>query len=409
MSVLRLRALLLCAAVVLLLLGAAAHTANLAGADDASTAGNLLLALTAVVVLVAFVVPPVRGWLARPRADAGTAIDDTVGRLARRAVAGAVVVVIDGTTVTFHARGHAGPGARPLDESSVFEIGSVTKTFTALVLASMVTDGSVSLDDPVSKYVRAGSIADQVTLLDLATHTAGLRRLPGNRRFLLRALLSDPDPYRDLTERDLEDALRHARPRGTVGTTFRYSNFGFALLGLALARAADRDWADLVADRVCAPLGLSDTGVTRTTEQRNRSARGHDRFGAPVSDWNFASIAPAGALHSTARDLSIYVRAHMEPDATPIAAALVAVQQPRRRRDERDEIALGWLQRRTPTGSVTWHNGGTGGFGSFVGFDRGGGPGVVVLTNTEHSRAVDRAGFAFLGRETEESGLRHPF
>jgi CubicO group peptidase (beta-lactamase class C family) len=100
-----------------------------------------------------------------------------------------------------------------------------------------------------------------------------------------------------------------------------------------------------------------------------------------------------------------YVQALVSPSG-PLAAALASVQQPRRRRDERDQVALSWLLRASGGRTITWHNGGTGGFGSFVGFDADAGRGVVVLTNAEHSAAVDNAGFAFLGREAEESGLR---
>lgn len=217
-------------------------------------------------------------------------------------------------------------------------------------------------------------------------------------------MVSHPDPYRGLTDADLEHALR--RPRRHKRGRFRYSNFGFALLGLALSRAAGRVWADLLVERVCTPLGLDDTRPVLRPALEARAARGHDRFGVPVRDWDFGAIAPAGALHSTARDMGRYVQALLDPAATPLADALTTVQQPMRRRDERDQIGLAWMLRSADGRTATWHNGGTGGFGSFVGFDADARRGVVVLTNAEHSRAVDRAGFALLGREAEDTALR---
>lgn len=405
MSALRVRALLLCLAVLLLLLASAAHAVSFAGATDIHTAANVLLVATAITAGVAYAVPPIRRWLARPRASGTSAIDDTVGRLVRRAAPGVVVAVVDGDAVSFDARGRSGSSVT-LDETTCFEIGSVTKTFTALVLADMVERDEVALDAPLATFLPASGAKASITLLDLATHTAGLPRLPPNLRLVLRALLSHPDPYRGLTDADLERALRRTRLRGPVGSRFRYSNYGFALLGLALARGAGRRWAQLVVERVCTPLGLDETRPALDANLAARAARGHDRFGVPVRDWDFGAIAPAGALHSTARDMARYVRALIDPSATPLAGPLAAVQRPRRRRNERDEIGLAWLVRATADGTVTWHNGGTGGSGSFVGFDAGACRGVVVLTNAEHSKAVDRAGFAFLGREAEEAALR---
>jgi CubicO group peptidase (beta-lactamase class C family) len=402
--VLRARALLLCFAVVLLLAGAVAHAVSFTGAADIHTAGNLLLLATAITVAIAYAIPAVRGWLARPRRSGTDAVGDTVGRIVRRASPGVVAAMVEGDDVAFDCRGRAGSGVT-LDETTVFEIGSVTKTFTALLLADMVQRNEVALDEPLATFLTPGSGRARITLLDLATHTAGLPRLPPDPRFLARAVLAHPDPYRGLTDADLERALRRARLRGAVGAQFRYSNFGFALLGLALARAARRPWADLVVERVCTPLGLDETRPVLAPELRARAASGHDRFGLAVPSWDLAAVAPAGALHSTGRDMARYIQALIDPAATPLAVALADVQQPRRRRNDQDQVGLGWLIRAGAAGTVTWHNGGTGGFGSFVGFDAAARRGVVLLTNAEHSKAVDRAGFALLGREAEEAAL----
>jgi CubicO group peptidase (beta-lactamase class C family) len=394
---------MLCAGVALLVAGVAARAVDSSGAADLESVGNTLLVVSLVVIGLAYLVPIVRGWLARPRPAGPSAVEDTVGRLVRRAAPGVVVAVVDGAGVTYDARGRAGPGIAELDETTVFEIGSLTKTFTALLLAEMVERGDVALEDPLSRFVSLDPVGPPITLLDLATHTAGLPRLPPLPSMTARAVLAHPDPYRTITDADLERALR--RSRSQPGAPFAYSNFGFALLGLALSRVAGKPWADLVTERVITPLGLDETSVVVPPDRRARTARGHDRFGVPARAWDLGAVAPAGALHSTARDMGKYVQALLSPSGS-LAAALASVQQPRRRRDERDQVALSWLLRASGGRTITWHNGGTGGFGSFVGFDADAGRGVVVLTNAEHSAAVDNAGFAFLGREAEESGLR---
>ena len=154
----------------------------------------------------------------------------------------------------------------------------MTKTFTATLLAEMVGRGEVALDDRVAEYVpgvpatRAG---EEVTLVDLATHSGGMPRLP--RDLIPRAILQSPDPYR-FDERRLEAAARRTRPRSGLGETARYSNFGVALLGHALARAAGRSYADLIAERILQPLGLRETAVATLDERDPRAARGHDPF-----------------------------------------------------------------------------------------------------------------------------------
>lgn len=185
MSVLRVRPIVLCGAIVLLGATAAAHAVNLAGAADADRLGNLVLAMCAITVAVAFLFPVARGWRARPRRSDATGVDDTTGRLVRRVVPGLVVAMVDSDSLSFDARGRAGRGAPELDETTCFEIGSVTKTFTALVLADMVERGEVTLDERLARFVPEHDPESPITLLDLATHTAGLPRLPPNTRLWL--------------------------------------------------------------------------------------------------------------------------------------------------------------------------------------------------------------------------------
>jgi CubicO group peptidase (beta-lactamase class C family) len=275
------------------------------------------------------------------------------------------------------------PGAQTL-----FEIGSVTKVFTALLLADQVTQGTMALGDPVAAYLPDSlEIPPTVTLEDLATHTSGLPRMPTNF-----APADVGDPYADYTEALLFESLKTFD--GSVGDkTYAYSNLGYGLLGTILVRAADTTYAALIQERIARPLGLDDTVVALSNEQQERLAQGHSD-GAPVPNWTLTTMAGAGALRSTAEDMLRFVAANAGLLTTPLDAAMALMQAPREPTGTGMQVGLGWHIRPTPTGPVLWHNGGTGGYHSFVGFDPAVQRGVVVLTNSTTS--IDDLGFHLL-------------
>ncbi len=210
------------------------------------------------------------------------------------------------------AGGFGGAGPR-----TIFQIGSVTKVFTALLLADMAERGEVHLSDPAASYL-PGPAGDGPTLADLATHTSGLPRLP--RGLLRSALLHPRDPYaRYPPARLVRDAGRALRA-GSPGSHYAYSNFGFGLLGYLLGQAAGTPYETLVTRRICVPLGLSDT--TFAAPGPPRAARGHRRA-RPVPDWRLGALAGAGGLYSTAADLARFLRACLlAPPAAPATASL---------------------------------------------------------------------------------------
>jgi D-alanyl-D-alanine-carboxypeptidase/D-alanyl-D-alanine-endopeptidase len=296
-----------------------------------------------------------------------------------------------------------GDEAGAQSEESLFEIGSITKTFTALLLANMVQREEVALSDPVSKYVAIENpVLSRVTLLDLATHTA---RLPGIPRDLLwRALRNRRDPYRGYDRHRLEAALAAAKERSGIGRKFRYSNFGFATLGHALSAAAGVSYEELIVSRICAPLGLAATSPAPSEELARRYVQGHKRKGRPVTPWDLASFAPAGVLKSSVRDMLTYLRAHVDPSSPSLGPALREVQ--RRRvgvRKGRLAIGLAWLIETRRGIEFTWHNGGTGGFSAFAGFSPGAKASVVALANAYGAGPLTRAGARALERLGKES------
>jgi D-alanyl-D-alanine-carboxypeptidase/D-alanyl-D-alanine-endopeptidase len=320
-------------------------------------------------------------------------------RHARRHV-GVAVGVIRGEGTWVMGSGTAGPGGpAPPGAHTIFEIGSVTKVFTATLLAAMVEDGLLALDDPVQPCLPAGVELPvrgrPITLADLATHTAGLPRLPHG--FVLRSVRHRRNPYGWLTVGDLYAGLPSTRLRREPGGRPRYSNLGYGLLGHVLAARAGRSYEQLVRERICRPLALEDTGVSVPAAVRGRFAQGHNRRGRPVPHWDLPVLAGAGALRSTVADLLRFLRLQLGEGELALVSAAALTHAPQSRQ-RGVAIGLGWT--RLPLlgteHELLFHNGGTGGFRSFVGFVPATQTAVVVLTNS--ARSVDALGFRILER-----------
>jgi CubicO group peptidase (beta-lactamase class C family) len=326
------------------------------------------------------------------------AVLDTVASASPKLVGLAVTAV--GAGETAHAcRGRADEEGRAVDEHTVFEIGSVTKVFTALLLAVMAEAGEVTLDEPLADLYPELTLPVRgrpVTLVDLATHASGLPRLPPG--LLRQGLRHRDDPYATFSDTDVARALESVRLRAEPGTRVRYSNFGAGVLGQALARRAGTPYDDLLRARVCLPLGMPDTGVRRSPDQLARRAVGHDRRGRAVPDWNMDSLPGMGALHSTSTDLARFLAAQLDPASTPLGDAIRLTQQPRLAAGRLGHQALGWMRSPLPRTDrrMLWHNGGTGGAFGFVGLEPDDGVAVALLTNT--ARPVDRPAVSLLGQ-----------
>jgi serine-type D-Ala-D-Ala carboxypeptidase/endopeptidase len=273
----------------------------------------------------------------------------------------------------------------------VFEIGSITKTFTASILARMVADGSVRLDDPVAKYLPASVRVParngrQITLVDLATQSSGLPRLPSNM-----APRDSTNPYADYSVDQMYAFLSSYELPRDPGETYEYSNLGVGLLGHALALKAGMSYEELVRRRVLAPLGMRETAITLTPALTARLAPGHDQEGHVVPNWDLPTLAGAGALRSTAQDMLKYLAANIDT-AGPFRLTQVSRHGAG---SATMTIGLAWHILSRPSGaSIVWHNGGTGGYRSFTGFDPVRKVGVVVLTNA--NIGADDIGFHLL-------------
>lgn len=317
---------------------------------------------------------------------------------------GIVVGVIDpdGRRVIAHGA-FAHDDQRRVDGDTVFEIGSASKVFTSLLLASMVQDKQdkkVSLDDPVSKHLPSGVVMPErgraITLEDLARHRSGLPRLPDN----LEQNLDPQNPYAHYTVQQLYDFLSNYRLTRTVDSQFEYSNLGAGLLGHVLALAGGKDYETLIRSRICAPLGMKSTAITLSPNMKARLAPGHDNRYERASNWDIPTLAGAGAIRSTANDMLSFLAAQLGYAKSDLDPAIALTRAARKPADGEMEIGLGWMIRKTHDSEVIWHNGGTGGYRSFAGFDLKARTGVVVLTNVSTLAGVDDLGFHLLDRRS---------
>lgn len=287
-----------------------------------------------------------------------------------------------------------------LDETSLFEIGSITKTFTGVLLADMVIKGELDLEDPVSKFLPKGISMptrnnEQITLLHLATHRSGLPRLPTD--FKPKDMTN---PYADYTVEMMYEFLSNYQLPRDIGKTPEYSNLGVGLLGHVLSLKAGMSYEDLVKERILTPLGMHNTSITLNTKQQKQLTTGHDITGTATSHWDFPALAGAGAFRSSGEDMLLFLAVNIDPNTTPLSAAIPLSQKFQNSFGTISlSIGLNWLITSTPDGEFIWHNGGTGGYRSYIAFSKKAKRGVVVLANSQDN--TDEIGQALLAGNLE--------
>ncbi len=309
------------------------------------------------------------------------------------------VTSAEGRVVVGYGRLSADDATRP-DGDTVFEIGSITKVFTSTVLAELVSRGELGLDTPVQNLLgdevlmptRNGA---EITLGHLATHSSGLPRLPDNFE-----PANPANPYADYTVEDLNTFLSSHELDRDIGDTVEYSNVGFGLLGHALALREDAGFETLIYERVLEPLHMSNTEVELTQALRERLAPGHDGRLRPVANWDVPTLAGAGALRSTVNDLLTFLEANLGLSESPLQQAMELARLPQRHGPRLGmDIGLGWMTATEDDRQLVWHNGATGGYASFIGFDVELGEGIVVLSNSQ--RSVDYLAYRLFTRDLD--------
>lgn len=280
---------------------------------------------------------------------------------------------------------------------AVYEIGSLSKVFTGIMLAKALEDEVVTLDEPLNSYLPRqlngkNSFFEQVNLKQLTTHTSGFPRQPlilsKFPPMLLRGYLAR-NPYKIYSDEAIYENMLKLKPIGEPGKSFAYSNYGVGLLGhLLTLRYGKESYEELCKEMICTPLELNDTTVTLSANQEWRFASGYSayfplgplRVGIQSKPWEFPeTLAAAGSLRSTILDMSRFLQANMEVYDSIYATS----HQPLYPIDEHMAIGMGWItsQEDELSSPFIWHNGQTGGFTSFIGFTSDRRHGIVILTN----------------------------
>jgi CubicO group peptidase (beta-lactamase class C family) len=288
-------------------------------------------------------------------------------------------------------------GGQPVDEDTVFEIGSTSKVFTAILLADMVERNEVSFEDPIEQFLPSGVAVPtrggrSITLIDLATHTSGLPSIPDNF-----APSDMNNPYADYTVEQMYEALEQVNLTRDIGSQYEYSNFGMGLLGHILSLQSGMSYEELVITRITNELGMPDTRITLTPKMKNHLAIGY-RDGEPFPLWDIPTLAGAGALRSTVRDMLTFLAANMDLIESQLSAAMQITHEPHYPLDASMEVGLAWHIRALNHTHVIEHHGATGGYWCFAGFIKDKKTGVVVLTNTFHD--IDEIGLGLLREST---------
>lgn len=370
-----------------------------------------------LIVLFCLAMAMGAGCCASPRPQAPREIQSPVDEaiqpfICRHRSVGIVVGIIKGGQrhVLSYGRLRQPFGELP-NGDTIFEIGSISKTFTGILLARLVDEGLVRLDAAAKAYMPSGTTLPafegrEITFADLATHTSGLPRLPDD--LATTPGYSPENPYAHYAEQNLYSFLSGYSLTRQPGATYEYSNLAMGLLGHILGRTRGTGYEDTLTECVTAPLDMNDTSITLSESQNNRLAQGYsllldyDLFGIPVTvgNWDLGVFSGAGGIRSSMNDMLTFLAANMGIAENPIQSAISSSLEPRFTVNERTQLGLAWHLIRLADGSDTLavHDGGTGGYRSLIAFLRNKKIGVVILSNSDAD--VNEPGLSILASLT---------
>ncbi|HRW58435.1 MAG TPA: serine hydrolase domain-containing protein [Chlamydiales bacterium] len=318
---------------------------------------------------------------------------------------GMAVAVIDENGIDYYSYGHLSDESKvSVDENTLFEIGSVTKTITGLLLQIMIEKGEMDLNDPLEMYLPSYVKVPQyknkkILLKHLANHTAGFPYMPTN--FESEDM---GNPFAGYTEEYLYDFLSNFEPPRAPGKVHEYSNISVGLLGFIISKKVGMPYEQLVREWILEPLQMNSTYVNVPESETYRFAKGHVGD-AQVSNWDIPVLEGAGALKSCVADLARYVQANMDLIESDFSDAFKLMHK-RTCRTKMPYIGMtltfnDYIKFRP---RVIWHNGGTGGYHSFIGFCPKTKKGVVILSNS--ITYIDDLGFHLLNEKHAFSSER---
>jgi CubicO group peptidase (beta-lactamase class C family) len=300
----------------------------------------------------------------------------------------------DGQTYTY-GYGVTQKGNKEIPEgNTIFEIGSITKTFTATLLAYFIKEGKISLTDPILKYLpdslSANPELQKITIVNLSNHTSGLPPIPGNFEYKMNPL----NPYVHYDDQLLFAGLKTCKLITTPGTVYAYSNLGVGLLGVILERISGKTYDQLIKQLITTPLKMNSTAQRLTAQQNKHFVKVYDADGDETKPWDFNSLAGCGSIRSTVNDLLLYARANIESESAPLNNPFSLTHQVTFSKEP--VVALGWHLMQIKGANYYWHNGGTGGSRSFLIFNSEKKIAVVVLSNS--NTGVDDIALSILNK-----------
>jgi D-alanyl-D-alanine-carboxypeptidase/D-alanyl-D-alanine-endopeptidase len=347
------------------------------------------------------VAPPGAGVFAGPSdlpsdTDIQRMVDDRV--VTFHDSVGLIVGVIEPAGRRLFARGPAQVGNDDtVDGDTIFEIGSVSKVFTALALADEAHRGELSLNDPMAKYLPPGTTLPQrgpkpITLVDLGTHMSGLPNMPPN------VVVTDfNNPNADMTQDQFLKSVAAYELTRDIGAGYQYSNAGYQLLGLAVANAAHTDFETLLKSRIFGPLKMDNTRIAASFDEKDRMSAGYDSHLQPVPHERMPTLLGSGGIRSTANDLLNFVAANIGLTASSLAPAMADMVKTQRPTQYLElKAALGWHVATLHGVEMVWENGQTAGYRAFIGFVPKTRSGVVVLSNSANT--IDDIGVHILDK-----------
>jgi CubicO group peptidase (beta-lactamase class C family) len=301
-----------------------------------------------------------------------------------------IAFIKDGKTTTYsYGEVKKGENQLPDADKTFFEIGSISKTFTGILLADEVIKGKMSFDDPINKYLpdsigKMSYMDVPITLKTLSNHSSGFPRLPMN---LYKKGDDANNPYQNYDAGRLFSYLKTFKPYREVGVNYEYSNFAVGLLGTILAQQNQLSYEELLLQKICKPLNLRNTKISLDTTDKNNFAQGFDEKGKATSAWDLNTLAGAGGIRSTTNDMAKFVEANMTKAPKQIQEA-IELSQKVSFESGQNIVGLGWHIAKRKERTIYQHSGGTGGFRTFVGFDKERQIGVVVLSNSAEEVAM---------------------
>jgi len=292
---------------------------------------------------------------------------------------GAAVGYIENDNIQYYVYGEKSiDGKELVDQETIFEIGSITKVFTTIALMEMIKEGKINLNDPIQKYLPGVKVPQknekQITIWHLATHTSELPRMPNN--FNPQNL---DNPFADYSVEKLYEFLNSYTLTKDPGQELEYSNLGMGLLGHILSLVEHTSYDELIKTKICIPLSMNNTSQHLTPNMQRHLVYGYSMM-EKVSNWDLDALAGAGALRSNVEDMTSFLAANMGMIDTPLYESIKASQIEQCSLSHKQ--CFGWIKTQKNDTTIIWHNGGTGGYRSFIGFDLKNKKGVVILSNS---------------------------